>query len=147
MYTVYDDMQNKTTVARKVTVKAEPRPEVIQPTQPTIYLTFDDGPGPYTETLLELLDLYDAKATFFVVDNDLDHLMKKIVDKGHASAFIPPVHNYEEIYSSRSILSGSVQDAGYYKRNTGWSNAVAFSRGSSNEISRNYYPGIYVYPD
>lgn len=32
-----------------------------------IALTFDDGPGPYTEQLLDYLDDYDAKATFFLV--------------------------------------------------------------------------------
>ena len=33
-----------------------------------IYLTFDDGPSAYTARLLELLDRYDAQATFFLVD-------------------------------------------------------------------------------
>ena len=28
----------------------------------TIYLTFDDGPGPYTETLLNTLEEYNVKA-------------------------------------------------------------------------------------
>ena len=32
-----------------------------------IALTFDDGPGPYTELLLDYLDQHDAKATFFMV--------------------------------------------------------------------------------
>ncbi|KAI2789459.1 Chitin deacetylase [Penicillium oxalicum] len=32
----------------------------------TIALTFDDGPGRYTGDLLDLLDRYDARATFFV---------------------------------------------------------------------------------
>lgn len=36
-----------------------------------IALTFDDGPGPYTQTLLEHLDRYHAKATFFVVGRNI----------------------------------------------------------------------------
>lgn len=32
----------------------------------TIALTFDDGPSPYTEQVLDLLDQHGAKATFFV---------------------------------------------------------------------------------
>ena len=36
-----------------------------------IALTFDDGPGPYTQTLLEHLDRYHAKATFFVVGRNV----------------------------------------------------------------------------
>ena len=36
-----------------------------------IALTFDDGPGLYTQTLLEHLDRYHAKATFFVVGRNV----------------------------------------------------------------------------
>ena len=35
----------------------------------TVYLTFDDGPSARTEEILDLLDAYDIKATFFI-DND-----------------------------------------------------------------------------
>ena len=34
----------------------------------TIYLTFDDGPGPYTERLLDILKKHDVKATFFLTE-------------------------------------------------------------------------------
>lgn len=34
---------------------------------PCVALTFDDGPGEYTETLLDHLDAYSAKATFYVL--------------------------------------------------------------------------------
>ncbi len=34
-----------------------------------IALTFDDGPGPYTDKILDCLEKYNAKATFFVVGN------------------------------------------------------------------------------
>ena len=30
-----------------------------------VFLTFDDGPGPYTDQLLDILAKYDVKATFF----------------------------------------------------------------------------------
>ena len=32
-----------------------------------IALTFDDGPGPYTAQLLDILDQHGAKATFFLI--------------------------------------------------------------------------------
>ena len=51
--------------------KPEPAPAPAAPTptvaNKTIALTFDDGPGPYTEKLLDILDKYDAKATFFLI--------------------------------------------------------------------------------
>ncbi len=54
----------------------------------TIYLTFDDGPTPeITEEVLELLDKYDAKATFFCLGRNVDRhrdIFDKIVEKGHA---------------------------------------------------------------
>src|SRR5882672_7496535 len=33
----------------------------------TVALTFDDGPGPYTSRVLDLLATYRVRATFFVV--------------------------------------------------------------------------------
>ena len=32
-----------------------------------VYLTFDDGPSKYTEEILDILDDYDVKATFFEI--------------------------------------------------------------------------------
>ena len=34
-----------------------------------VALTFDDGPGPYTERLLQILEANNAKATFFLIGN------------------------------------------------------------------------------
>ncbi|MCH5186761.1 MAG: polysaccharide deacetylase family protein [Oscillospiraceae bacterium] len=43
----------------------------IDPNRPMVALTFDDGPGPYTEKILNCLVENNAKATFFVVGNRL----------------------------------------------------------------------------
>lgn len=52
-----------------------------------IYLTFDDGPIPdLTEYVLDILDDFEAKATFFCVgDNIRKHheICKKVIEKGH----------------------------------------------------------------
>ncbi|HIW32712.1 MAG TPA: polysaccharide deacetylase family protein [Candidatus Paenibacillus intestinavium] len=60
-----------------------------------IALTFDDGPDPiYTAQLLDLLQRYDAKATFFVVGvhaKQNPELLKRMRDEGHTIG----VHNYE----------------------------------------------------
>ena len=52
-----------------------------------IYLTFDDGPSQYnTYKILELLDKYDAKATFFLVGSKVAKFKeqsKAIQDAGH----------------------------------------------------------------
>ena len=50
-------------------------------------LTFDDGPGPYTAELLDLLRAEDARATFFLVGRSAaahPALVRRMVDDGHA---------------------------------------------------------------
>jgi peptidoglycan/xylan/chitin deacetylase (PgdA/CDA1 family) len=43
-----------------------------QTSEPTVYLTFDDGPHPeVTHLVLEELDRYDATATFFCIGKNV----------------------------------------------------------------------------
>jgi peptidoglycan/xylan/chitin deacetylase (PgdA/CDA1 family) len=53
-----------------------------------IYLTFDDGPTPeITEWVIETLDCYDAKATFFCIGNNVKThpaIYSQLLKKGHA---------------------------------------------------------------
>lgn len=55
--------------------------------QPTVYLTFDDGPIPgLTEWILDALKQYNVKATFFCVgENILKHpqIFERILQEGH----------------------------------------------------------------
>lgn len=44
----------------------------IDPSLPMIALTFDDGPGKYTDTLLNYLEKYNSAATFFVVGSNVE---------------------------------------------------------------------------
>ena len=52
-----------------------------------VYLTFDDGPIPEaTPFILDVLDRFDAKATFFMVgDNAVEypHLLQEVLQRGH----------------------------------------------------------------
>ena len=52
-----------------------------------IALTFDDGPHPvYTGKILEVLEKYNVRATFFVVGQNAGYYkdtLKSIVNKGH----------------------------------------------------------------
>ncbi|KFY62414.1 hypothetical protein V496_04611 [Pseudogymnoascus sp. VKM F-4515 (FW-2607)] len=64
----------------------------------TVALTFDDGPSAYTDDLLDLLDEYGAKATFFITGNnngvhEIDDcstgypaIIKRMYDSGHQIA-------------------------------------------------------------
>lgn len=48
------------------TTNAVTSSDTPKPTGKVIALTFDDGPSKYTEEILDLLEQYNAKATFFV---------------------------------------------------------------------------------
>jgi peptidoglycan/xylan/chitin deacetylase (PgdA/CDA1 family) len=54
----------------------------------TLYLTFDDGPTPeITDWVLNCLNEYNAKATFFCIGKNVEHypkIFQRIVDDGHA---------------------------------------------------------------
>jgi len=55
--------------------------------EPTVYLSFDDGPHPqHTPPLLELLRAHGVKATFFLIGNEAEkypELVRRIVAEGH----------------------------------------------------------------
>lgn len=99
-YTATDSSGNISTVVRCVEVTGQPRKEPVEPEGKVIYLTFDDGPGPYTLALLDVLDKYDVKATFFVVDNGYDDVMREIVRRGHSIGIHTMSHAYNDIYAS-----------------------------------------------
>lgn len=69
----------------------------------TVYLTFDDGPSNLTPQVLDLLDQYNAKATFFVVykeDERYTQYLSEIVRRGHTLALHSYSHDYKKIYAS-----------------------------------------------
>lgn len=77
---------------------------VYNPSEKTAYLTFDDGPSERTKEILDVLDEYGVKATFFVIGNknqENANLYKDIVDRGHTLGMHSQTHMYNKIYASR----------------------------------------------
>lgn len=73
------------------------------PEQPTVYLTFDDGPSKYTEQVLDILKQEEIKATFFVVGQlvpDRKEVVARIAREGHAVGNHTYNHVYSELYGS-----------------------------------------------
>ncbi len=73
-----------------------------------VYLTYDDGPT-YTETirLLDVLDTYGVKATFFVTGESVQNYpasAKAIVDRGHQIGCHSVTHIYDKLYASTEAL-------------------------------------------
>ncbi|QJU05394.1 hypothetical protein FBF32_04160 [Candidatus Saccharibacteria bacterium oral taxon 488] len=69
----------------------KPKPAPATPTatnsgNKVIALTFDDGPGPYTAQLLDILDQHGAKATFFLIGSKVSaqaSVVRSIHARGH----------------------------------------------------------------
>ena len=57
--------ENKENIENNTQAEVEVKP--VDPNQPMIALSFDDGPGPGTMRLLEALQAYGARATFFML--------------------------------------------------------------------------------
>jgi len=58
----------------------------VETNQKVVALTFDDGPTNNVDQILPLLDQYHAKATFFLIGNEIKNNLEdaqKIVDAGH----------------------------------------------------------------
>ena len=67
-YSVTDAAGNSTSVVRTIFVYKKQDEIISTPSEKVVYLTFDDGPSKYTARLLDILDKYNVKATFFVVN-------------------------------------------------------------------------------
>ena len=142
-YTAADDEENTAVSIRKVTVAAAPRMKEVLPDQKTIYLTFDDGPGPYTDYLLDVLKKNNVKATFFVVGQGHSREMQRIVNEGHSIAVHSVTHQYRQIYASpEAFFQDLFGMQKIIEDNTGVKTyLMRFPGGSSNMVS-SFSPGI-----
>ena len=105
-----------------------------------IYLTFDDGPGPYTAELLDVLKRYGVKATFFVTGAGDDDLVAREYKEGHAVGLHTWSHDYAYIYGSvDNFMADLARVQERVKNVTGQeTQLMRFPGGSSNTVSRRY---------
>ncbi len=87
----------------------------LRPPVPAVYLTFDDGPDPAsTPVILDILDRFDAKATFFCLGERAKawpELAEQIKNRGHRLAAHGQEHLKAFSTSGRSWLDNAVQGA------------------------------------
>ncbi len=74
-----------------------------------IALTFDDGPSDFTEELLDGLQLYDAKATFFVMGSKAEK-NPEIVKRSHEEGHLIGNHTYSHVDFYKSSLTDIEED-------------------------------------
>lgn len=140
VYKVCDSSGNWSEVKRTVNVRNVPTGEKV------IYLTFDDGPCAYTKTLLDVLDQYNVKATFFVTggNSSYRYLIGEAYRRGHTIGIHTFSHKYNEIYCSvdayfadfnkiKAIVKEQTQEEPWL---------IRFPGGTSNTVSRKYCSGI-----
>lgn len=155
-YTVTDSYGNVGTAVRTVIVRDFPElpdnmfpgqaEEIVVPEGKVIYLTFDDGPCAYTNELLDTLEKYQVKATFFVIKPTSSKniaILKRIAEEGHTIGMHCSEHTYKKIYASEEAYFADlkeVQDV-IYEHTGVISTIVRFPGGSSNTVSK-FNPGI-----
>ncbi|MBM6775633.1 polysaccharide deacetylase family protein [Olsenella profusa] len=112
----------------------------------TVYLTFDDGPSDNTPRVLDVLDRYGVKATFFVTGHEPDKrgYIKDAYERGNSIGLHTMSHDYAAVYASEDAFFSDLEQVGEVVREQiGFVPYLTrFPGGASNTVSANYCPGI-----
>ena len=125
--------------------KAVDSPQSAVPSgQKVCYLTFDDGPSANTLKILDILNKYGVKATFFVINSADIGYVKNIYEAGHTVGLHTATHNYSQIYASTDAYFDDLQQiSDKVESIIGIKPTVMrFPGGSSNKVSAKYCGGI-----
>lgn len=145
-YTAKDSSGNIATAQRIVVVQTQSDEQAANPPGKVIYLTFDDGPGPYTQQLLDILDKYNVDVTFFVTNQtkSCTNLIGEAYRRGHTIAIHTYSHRFQDIYSSESAYYNDLNKIQTLcEAQTGETpKIIRFPGGSGNRISQKYCTGI-----
>ncbi|MGV4328949.1 polysaccharide deacetylase family protein [Trueperella pyogenes] len=142
-YDVMDSAGNKASATRVVTVLPAEQKTQVNPGHKVVYLTFDDGPSPYTARLLDVLKSRGVKATFFVTGYGDSSLIARAAAEGHAVGVHTMTHIYDQVYASKEAYYADLKQisdlvAAQIGKPT---HLLRFPGGSSNTVSR-MTPGI-----
>lgn len=145
-YSVTDKFGNETSIDRTVTVEAVKQTATTSSGTKVVYLTFDDGPGAHTQQLLDILDKYNIKVTFFVtnVNSGYENMIAKEAAAGHTVAIHSASHDYKKIYSSVDAYFADLNEMSdiIYAQTGQRPKLIRFPGGSSNTVSLKYCSGI-----
>lgn len=146
VYETVDKYGNKATYKRVVNVVEKPKNTYVPSGDKVIYLTFDDGPSQQTPRVLEILDRYNVKASFFVIGNNKNYLnyIKVAHDKGHTICLHTNTHNYASVYASVDAYIADLKAIQAIVREQIGINVTRFRfpGGSSNHVSMDYCKGV-----
>lgn len=143
-YKVSDKYGNQATATRTVTVYKKQNNSSGAGNK-VVYLTFDDGPSEYTQRLLDILDKYNVKATFFVTNQfpGYVNMIGEEYRRGHTVAMHTYSHKYSIYSSEESYFEDLDKISALCEAQTGVKPTILrFPGGSSNTISKKYCSGI-----
>ena len=110
--------------------------------QPTVYLTFDDGPSEATPALLDALAELDVKASFFVTAQNPDcfQYAERAHAEGHLLCAHTASHEFDEIYAGEAAFWADIDEVNdMIAAITGApANILRFAGGSSNTVARRF---------
>lgn len=106
-----------------------------------VYLTFDDGPSENTQKILDILNQYEVKATFFVTGEEAashPERYQAIVEGGHTLGMHSYSHRYNEIYESEDNFGSDLLQLQEFLEETTQVTPqfYRFPGGSSNTVSK-----------
>ena len=93
-----------------------------------IALTFDDGPTKNVDLILPLLDKYKAKATFFLIGNDIEKhpgQAEKLVEAGHQIGNHTYSHN-RMVLKTPSFIKEEIEKTDELIRKAGYKSEIDF---------------------
>lgn len=98
----------------------------VETNQKVVALTFDDGPSKNVDKILPLLDKYQAKATFFLIGNEIEKYQEeaqKIVKAGHQVGNHTYSHN-RMIFKSPSYIKAEIEKTDRLIRQAGYKDEI-----------------------
>lgn len=156
-YLIYGDtpfvpmqpIQQKSVKPVKPVTPPADKPKPTKPQQPKkpadkiAYLTFDDGPSIVTPHILDTLNQYEIKATFFIVGRNVpghEAILKRIVAEGHALGGHTYSHNYQLVYKNKEAFFADFDKGNeLIEKASGVKPSVfRYPGGSTNTISLTY---------
>ncbi|HLU22142.1 MAG TPA: polysaccharide deacetylase family protein [Bacillaceae bacterium] len=109
-----DNQQKDQEGEKDDSTEGEQNVETALKTGKYVYLTFDDGPHPVSKDILALLDKYNAKATFFMLEPNMKNhpeAVKAMVEGGHTVGVHGVTHDKSKVYKSPSNFVNEMEKA------------------------------------